>query len=240
MNGAGFRCLKSHPFDAKHHAPYPSASTILHRPHRNHYYLRTIFKSTYECWTLTVWRWCKGTMEWQGTVALLDHLIKNRTFRQGNGNFKDPVFTSAAEAVSSIPIGERRGPVSKTSKVCKNKWTAVSVIISYHDRPAIHWLLIYSWKGSIQLLKIFIPTSLVRIGIQLQVRLLRGQWLRRSGKTSLWPKYVFSLIPSDLYFHCDYRRLWSPSKIKAGSTTKDASQSCMPQKLGEAVPFSLA
>lgn len=72
------------------------------------------------------------------TVALLDHLIENRTLGQGNGNFKDPVFTSAAEAVSSIPIGEQRGPVSKTSKVCKNKWVAVSVIISYHDRPAIH------------------------------------------------------------------------------------------------------
>ena len=37
------QCLKSHPSDAKHHAPHPSASTILHRPHRNHYYLRTIF-----------------------------------------------------------------------------------------------------------------------------------------------------------------------------------------------------
>jgi hypothetical protein len=55
------------------------------------------------------------------TVALLDHLIENKTLGQGNGNFKDQVFTSAAGAISSLLSD---GPV-KTSKACKNKWTAV-------------------------------------------------------------------------------------------------------------------
>ena len=64
------------------------------------------------------------------TVALLDHLIENKAPGQGNGNFKDPVFTSAAEAISSLLSD---GPV-KTSKACKNKWTTVSIVIifSYH------------------------------------------------------------------------------------------------------------
>src|SRR5271168_1307196 len=57
------------------------------------------------------------------TVALLDHLIENKTLGQGNRNFKNPIFTSAAEAISSLLSDE---PV-KTSKACKNKWTTVSI-----------------------------------------------------------------------------------------------------------------
>lgn len=56
------------------------------------------------------------------TEALLDHLIMNKTLGQGNGNFKDQVFTSAVEAISGfLSIG----PV-KTARTCKNKWTTVS------------------------------------------------------------------------------------------------------------------
>jgi hypothetical protein len=66
------------------------------------------------------------------TNALLDHLINNKTLGQGNGNFKDTVFTSAAEAISSLLSD---GPV-KTSKACKNKWTTVSS--RYLSLIAIH------------------------------------------------------------------------------------------------------
>ena len=61
------------------------------------------------------------------TEALLDHLIEKKTLGQGNGNFKDQVFTSAAEAISSLLSS---GPV-KTSKICKTKWTAVRVFIVF-------------------------------------------------------------------------------------------------------------
>ena len=57
------------------------------------------------------------------TEALLDHLIENKTLGQGNGSFKDQVYTSAAEAISSLLSS---GPV-KTSKNCKTKWTTVSI-----------------------------------------------------------------------------------------------------------------
>jgi hypothetical protein len=55
------------------------------------------------------------------TEALLDHLIENKTLGQGNGSFKDQVYTAAAEAISSLLTS---GPV-KTSKTCKTKWTTV-------------------------------------------------------------------------------------------------------------------
>ena len=57
------------------------------------------------------------------TEALLDHLIANKTLGQGNGSFKDQVYTSAAEAISGLLSS---GPV-KTSKTCKTKWTTVKV-----------------------------------------------------------------------------------------------------------------
>jgi hypothetical protein len=56
------------------------------------------------------------------TEALLDHLIMNKTLGQGNGSFKDQLFTSAAEVISGLLT---TGPV-KTSKTCRNKWTTVS------------------------------------------------------------------------------------------------------------------
>lgn len=59
--------------------------------------------------------------------ALLDHLIENKTLGQGNGSFKDQVYTSAAEAVSGLLSS---GPV-KTSKTCKNKWTTVIVFVIF-------------------------------------------------------------------------------------------------------------
>jgi hypothetical protein len=61
------------------------------------------------------------------TEALLDHLIMNKTLGQGNGSFKDQVYTSAAEAISGHLSS---GPV-KTPKTCKNKWTTVSSCSSY-------------------------------------------------------------------------------------------------------------
>jgi hypothetical protein len=58
------------------------------------------------------------------TEALLDHLIKNKTLGHGNENFKDHVYTSAAEAIAGLLS---IGPV-KTSKNCKTKWTLVSYL----------------------------------------------------------------------------------------------------------------
>ena len=63
--------------------------------------------------------------------ALLDHLVENKTLGQGNGNFKDQVYASAAEAISGLLSS---GPV-KTSKICKTKWTTVRgtrIIFFYH------------------------------------------------------------------------------------------------------------
>ena len=127
------------------------------------------------------------------TEALLDHLIEKKTLGQGNGNFKDQVFTSAAEAISSLLSS---GPV-KTSKNCKTKWTTVRVFIffPYH----IYWLsLLISWKAFIPLLKIFNPMSLVHIGMQLRVRPLRDPRRRRSGMISSKPEYATNLISLDL------------------------------------------
>ena len=61
------------------------------------------------------------------TDALLDHLLENKTLGQGNRNFKDQVYTSAAEAVSGLLTS---GPV-KTSKTCKSKWTMVIVLVIF-------------------------------------------------------------------------------------------------------------
>ena len=120
-----------------HAAPYtgPPASTILRRPHSDHYHLCTIFKSTHECQTLILWQQYKGTLEDKETEALLDHLIANKTLGQGNGSFKDQVYTSAAEAISDLLSS---GPV-KTSKTCKTKWTTVIVLFIF---PYHHLLIV--------------------------------------------------------------------------------------------------
>lgn len=57
--------------------------------------------------------------------ALLDHLIEHKGLGHGTGNFKDQVFTSAAQAISGFLSS---GPV-KTSKTCKTKWTTVSIVL---------------------------------------------------------------------------------------------------------------
>ena len=61
------------------------------------------------------------------TDALLDHLIENRTLGQGNGNFKDQVYTSAAEAITSL----LSSGLVKSSKNCKTKWTTVILLSDY-------------------------------------------------------------------------------------------------------------
>lgn len=61
------------------------------------------------------------------TDALLDHLVKNKNLGQGTGNFRDQVFTAAAEAVSGFLS---TGPV-KTTKNCKTKWTTVIVHVIF-------------------------------------------------------------------------------------------------------------
>jgi len=57
-------------------------------------------------------------------VALLDHLIEHKTMGHGNGNFKDTLYTSAADEIRGLLS---TGPV-KTSKTCKTKWTTVLVL----------------------------------------------------------------------------------------------------------------
>ena len=59
------------------------------------------------------------------TEALLDYLIENKTLGHGNGNFRDPLYTSAAEAIS----GHLSSGAPKNSKNCKIKWTAVILFV---------------------------------------------------------------------------------------------------------------
>ena len=55
------------------------------------------------------------------TEAFLDHLVKNKTLGHGNRSFKEQIYTSGAEAISSLLSS---GP-AKTAKICKKKWTTV-------------------------------------------------------------------------------------------------------------------
>lgn len=54
-------------------------------------------------------------------AALLQYLDKQKSQSEGVGNFKDPIWNSAPEAIKDH---HSRGPV-KTAKMCRNKWTTV-------------------------------------------------------------------------------------------------------------------
>ena len=131
MFGMALRSLKSHP-TLSYTMPNPMPHTLLPQQFYIGITAITIICVQFLNLLMSVEPSYSGSgtkAQWNDkeTEALLDHLIDNKTLGQGNGNFKDQVFTSAAEAISDHLSS---GPV-KTSKICKTKWTTVTIILFF-------------------------------------------------------------------------------------------------------------
>ncbi|KAG1831729.1 hypothetical protein EV424DRAFT_1314042, partial [Suillus variegatus] len=78
------------------------------------------------------------------TAALVDYLYNHRSEAEGGGNFKQQVFSSAAEYINNHEMlqSTQAGPL-KTAKSTRNKWTSLKntfhAIEKYRNQTGVHW-----------------------------------------------------------------------------------------------------